>query len=115
MTFGSLYKKDANQKWGMKSFLFFHKMENSDGHRKELDKVVGEHFNKPHHKYEDMLPTIIEQVLPLNDPFLRSRREKYWINKYIRTQFQTHTNIVKLVQRSCFQKCIQKELISKSE
>ena len=50
--------------------------------RKELDKVVGEHFNKPRHKYEDMLPTIIEQVLPLNDPFLRSRREKYWINKY---------------------------------
>ena len=25
---------------------------------------------------------VIEQVLPANDPFLRKRREKFWINKY---------------------------------
>ena len=51
--------------------------------RKESDKsVVGKHFNKPHHTYEHMLPMIIEHVQPSNDSFLRSRREKYWINKY---------------------------------
>ena len=50
--------------------------------RKELDKAVGEHFNKPRHNIEDMIPTVIEKVQPSNDNFLRSRREKYWINKY---------------------------------
>ena len=30
----------------------------------------------------DMLPVIIEQVTPLQDHFLRRRREKVWINTY---------------------------------
>ena len=30
----------------------------------------------------DMTCIVIEQVLPANDPFLRKRREKFWINKY---------------------------------
>ena len=50
--------------------------------RKELDQVCGEHFNQSSHKYEDMLPVIIEEIFPKNDSFLRLRREKYWINQY---------------------------------
>ena len=50
--------------------------------RKELHQVCGEHFNKPGHKYEDMLPMVIEEVQPKHDDFLRLKREKYWINKY---------------------------------
>ena len=44
--------------------------------------MCGEHFNKPGHKYEDMNPVIIEEVIPKNDTFLRLKREKHWINKY---------------------------------
>ena len=29
-----------------------------------------------------MIPMVIEQVHPSNNNFLRSRREKFWINKY---------------------------------
>ena len=54
----------------------------ADVHHRRVEKVVAEHFNKPNHKYEHMLPMIIEQVKPFNDGFLRSQREKFWINKY---------------------------------
>ena len=50
--------------------------------RKETDKAIGEHFNLPHHKCSDMVPSVIEQVQPSSNNFLRTRREKYWINKY---------------------------------
>ena len=50
--------------------------------RNETNKPTGEHFTQPGHKTSDMTCTVIEQVLPANDPFLRKRREKWWINKY---------------------------------
>ena len=43
---------------------------------------TGEHFTQPGHKTSDMTCTVIEQLLPAKDPFLRKRREKCWINKY---------------------------------
>ena len=55
--------------------------------RKELEQVCGKHFNLKNHKYEDMIPTIIEQVRPTNDEALRLRREKYWINQYQSFEF----------------------------
>ena len=55
--------------------------------RKEIDQVCGEHFNKPRHKYENMNPDIIEEVRPKNDPFLRLKREKHWINLYQSVEF----------------------------
>ena len=55
--------------------------------RKCLDQVCGEHFNQKNHKYEDMLPMIIEKVLPKNDDFLRLRRERHWINTYESIQY----------------------------
>ena len=50
--------------------------------RRETNQPTGEHFTQPGHKTSDMTCTIIKQVLPANDPFLRKRREKWWINKY---------------------------------
>ena len=47
-----------------------------------LDQVCGAHFNQKGHTVEDMLPTIVEQVYPTNDMFLRLKREKFWINTY---------------------------------
>ena len=55
--------------------------------RMEIDKAIGEHFNKARHKCSDMIPSIIEQVQPLGNNFLRMRREKYWINKYQAVDF----------------------------
>ena len=54
--------------------------------QKDLTKPTGEHFNKKGHSQNDMLPTIIEKVFPLNN-HLRQRREKLWINKYEAVQF----------------------------
>ena len=54
--------------------------------QKDLKKPTGEHFNKHGHSSNDMIPNIIEQVLPLNN-HLRQRREKFWINKYEAVQF----------------------------
>ena len=54
----------------------------SDVRLEKTEKVIGEHFNKPHHKCSDMLPMIIEQVQPFNDGPLRLQRERFWINKY---------------------------------
>ena len=44
--------------------------------------IKGHHFNLSGHQTSDMTCIVIEQVLPANDPFLRKRREKFWINKY---------------------------------
>ena len=55
--------------------------------RMEIEKAIGEHFNKARHKCSDMIPSIIEQVQPLGNNFLRMRREKYWINKYQAVDF----------------------------
>ena len=49
---------------------------------KKLDQPTGEHFNTKGHSLADMLPVIIEQVLPKENVHLRKRREKHWINKY---------------------------------
>ena len=50
--------------------------------RNETNQPTGHHFNLPGHQTSDMTCIVIEQVLPANDPFLRKRREKFWINKY---------------------------------
>ena len=50
--------------------------------RNEINQPTGHHFNLPGHQTSDMTCIVIEQVLPANDPFLRKRREKFWINKY---------------------------------
>ena len=50
--------------------------------QKKLDQVCGEHFNKPGHSKEDMLPIILEQVNPKSDDFLRLKREERWIRNY---------------------------------
>ena len=55
--------------------------------REKLDQVCGDHFNKPGHNYEDMLPVIIEQVQPKHDDDLRLKREKHWINTYESKEF----------------------------
>ena len=47
-----------------------------------MDQVCGEHFNKPGHSQEDMLPIILEQVNPRGDDFLRLKREELWIRNY---------------------------------
>ena len=49
-------------------------------------KPTGEYFNKQGHSSNDMIPTIIEQVFPLNN-HLRLRREQLWINKYEAVEF----------------------------
>jgi hypothetical protein len=54
-------------------------------------KPTGEHFTQPGHKTSDMTCTVIEQVLPANDPFLRKRREKWWINKYQAVEYGANT------------------------
>ena len=59
--------------------------------RKETNQPTGEHFTQPGHKTSDMTCTIIEQVLPANDPFLRKRREKWWINKYQSIEYGANT------------------------
>ena len=50
--------------------------------RNETNQPTGHHFNLTGHQTSDMTCIVIEQVLPANDPFLRKRREKWWINKY---------------------------------
>ena len=54
--------------------------------QKDVTKPTGEHFNKQGHSSNDMIPTIIEQVFPLNN-HLRLRREQLWINKYEAVEF----------------------------
>ena len=54
---------------------------------KKLEQACGSHFNQQGHKIEDMLPVIIEKVLPNNDDFLRLKREKFWINRYQSVEF----------------------------
>ena len=55
--------------------------------QKRLDQVCGEHFNKIGHSQVDMLPTIIEQVNPRGDDFLRLKREELWIRNYQSVEF----------------------------
>ena len=50
--------------------------------RKDINQPTGQHFSLPGHQTSDMTCIVIEQVIPANDPFLRKRREKYWINEY---------------------------------
>ena len=69
--------------------------------RKELDQVCGEHFNKSSHKYEDMLPVIIEEIFPKNDSFLRLKREKYWINQYEAKDYGANRKSWPLYLSSC--------------
>ena len=59
-------------------------------------KPTGEHFTQPGHKTSDMTCTVIEQVLPANDPFLRKRREKWWINKYQAVEHGANTQELRL-------------------
>ena len=49
---------------------------------KKMDQICGAHFNEKGHSTSDMLPTIIEQVYPKGDDFLRLKREKMWIMRY---------------------------------
>ena len=49
---------------------------------KKLEQQCGAHFNQKGHTQEDMLPTILEQVYPKDDIFLRLRRESLWIATY---------------------------------
>ena len=55
--------------------------------QKKLDQVCGNHFNKPGHSQNDMLPIILEQVTPRNDEFLRLKREEIWIRTYQAVEF----------------------------
>ena len=50
--------------------------------QKVFSQPSGEHFNKPGHSVENILPTIIERVLPIDNKALRLRRESYWIKEY---------------------------------
>ena len=58
---------------------------------KRLDTASGSHFNLPGHSEADMVPTILEQVYPKNDEFLRLTREKYWINNYQAIDYGSNT------------------------
>ena len=49
--------------------------------------IGGEHFNKPGHSQLDMLPIILEEVIPKNDDFLRLKREELWIRNYQSVEF----------------------------
>ena len=49
---------------------------------KKMEQICGAHFNEKGHTTDDMLPTIIEQVYPKGDDFLRLKREKMWITRY---------------------------------
>ena len=48
----------------------------------KMEQICGAHFNEKGHTTFDMLPTIIEQVHPKGDDFLRLKREKMWIMRY---------------------------------
>ena len=50
--------------------------------QKALNQPTGEHFNKPGHNVDNILPTIIERVFPIENKALRLRRESYWIKEY---------------------------------
>lgn len=50
--------------------------------QKKLNQPTGQHFNMGTHKYSDMLPVAIEQVLPTGDTLLRRRRERLWMVRY---------------------------------
>ena len=55
--------------------------------QKNLSQPTGEHFNKPGHTVDNILPTIIERVFPIDNKALRLRRESYWIKKYQSVEF----------------------------
>ena len=52
--------------------------------RKVLNHPIRLHFNQRGHDKNgaDLLPILIERVLPMEDHSLRRRREKVWIQKY---------------------------------
>ncbi len=55
--------------------------------QKKLEQVCGEHFNKPGHSQLDMLPIILEEVIPKDDDFLRLTQEELWIRNYQSVEF----------------------------
>ena len=55
--------------------------------QKNLSQPTGEHLNKPGHTVDNILPTIIERVFPIDNKALRLRRESYWIKKYQSVEF----------------------------
>ena len=55
--------------------------------RKDISQPTGEHFNKPGHSIDNMLPTIIERVFPTDNKSLRLRRESHWIREYQSIEF----------------------------
>ena len=55
--------------------------------RQEVDKPTGLHFNIKGHTVLDMIPMIIEEVRPKNDPNLRLIRESLWITQYQSVEF----------------------------
>ena len=55
--------------------------------QKDINQPTGEHFNQPGHSVQNILPTIIERVLPTNNKTLRLRRESYWIKEYESVEF----------------------------
>ena len=58
---------------------------------KRLNTASGAHFILPGHSEADMVPTILEQVYPKNDEFLRLTREKNWINNYQAIDYGSNT------------------------
>ena len=59
--------------------------------RQEVDKPTGLHFNIKGHTVLDMIPMIIEEVRPKNDPNLRLIRESWWITQYQSVEFGANT------------------------
>ena len=44
--------------------------------RSDTNQPTGQHVTQPGHKTSDMTCTVIKQVLPANDPFLKKRKGK---------------------------------------
>ena len=59
--------------------------------QKKIDQVCGEHFNQKGHSIADLVPIIIEKVMPKKDEFLRLKREELWIRKYQSVEFGANT------------------------
>ena len=59
--------------------------------RQQVDKPIGLYFNIKGHTVLDMIPMIIEEVRPKNDPNLRLIRESWWITQYQSVEFGANT------------------------
>ena len=50
--------------------------------REDQTQPLGRHFSQTGHDWKGMVPYVIEEVIPKNDPMLRRQREKVWLRNY---------------------------------